>query len=287
MTTMINVQDLRFTYPQGQTEALKGISFTMEREEIVGFLGPSGAGKSTTQKILIGLLKGHTGTAEVLGREVSAWDRSYYEKIGVGFELPNHYLKLTARENLNHFRSLYGGATRDPDELLEMVGLSDAADQRVEQFSKGMKMRLNFVRALVHNPDLIFFDEPTTGLDPVNARKIKDIILRLRDEGKTIFLTTHNMGVADELCDRVAFIVEGQLAVTDSPRNLKIAHGQRQVTVTYGQNGTAVAQDFPLDGLNKNSEFLSLLGREDLQTIHTQEATLENIFIEVTGVALT
>lgn len=286
MTKMINVQNLRYTYPQGQTEALKGIDFVIEQGEIVGFLGPSGAGKSTTQKILIGLLKGHSGTAEVFGRDIASWDRSYYEKIGVGFELPNHYLKLTARENLTHFRNLYSGPTRDPDELLELVGLSDAADQRVEQFSKGMKMRLNFVRAIIHNPDLIFFDEPTTGLDPVNGRKIKDIILRLRDEGKTIFLTTHNMGVADELCDRVAFIVEGQLAVTDSPRNLKIQYGERKVTVAYGENGTAVSQEFPLDNLNQNPAFLSLLARPDLQTIHTQEATLENIFIEVTGVAL-
>ncbi|MEM8863194.1 MAG: ABC transporter ATP-binding protein, partial [Chloroflexota bacterium] len=259
---MIDVHNLTFRY-SGSKEAAKpavdGINFHIDKGEIFGFLGPSGAGKSTTQKLLIGLLKGYEGNATVFGKEVSAWGRDYYEKIGVGFELPNHYLKLTGLENLDHFASLYSGETEDPNKLLEMVGLEDAGNRPVSDYSKGMKVRLNFARALIHKPDLIFFDEPTSGLDPVNARKVKDIVLAQKAAGKTIFLTTHNMGVADELCDRLAFIIDGAIAKIDSPENLKRSFGERKISVTHGQNGSEATAEFPLDGLGNNDGFLKLL----------------------------
>ncbi len=283
---MIEVDTLSFSYPGGQTHAVDEIRFSVAPGEIFGFLGPSGAGKSTTQKILIGLLRGYTGSAAVLGREVAAWGRDFYEEIGVGFELPNHFLKLTGLENLAHFASLYRRPTRDPRELLALVGLEADGRRRVGQYSKGMRMRLNFVRALLHDPPLYFFDEPTAGLDPVNGRKIKDLILGLRAAGRTIFLTTHDMAVADELCDRVAFIVDGCITTIDSPQNLKLAHGRRTVVVRYGENGRRAEREFPLDGLGHDAAFLELIQREHLQTIHTQEATLEEIFIQVTGRSL-
>ena len=222
---MLSVENLSYTYPGG-TEAVRGIDFTIEKGEIFGFLGPSGAGKSTTQKVLIRLLRGFQGQITVLGRPLIEWDDSYYEQVGVAFELPNHYQKLTARENLSLFRTLYSGDTRDPIELLEMVGLKVDADTRLSQFSKGMQMRLNFVRALIHKPDLLFLDEPTTGLDPVNGQKIKEIIRDQKAAGRTIFLTTHDMTVADQICDRVAFIIDGKITLIDSPRNLRLATWQ-------------------------------------------------------------
>ena len=170
---MIKVRELTFTYPGSARPALKQLSFSVERGEILGFLGPSGAGKSTTQKILIGLLKDYQGDVSVFGQDLRSWRSEYYERIGVSFELPNHYLKLTALENLNYFRSLYEGETEDPNNLLDMVGLGDDGALRVSQFSKGMKNRLNFARSLLNKPELVFFDEPTTGLDPVSARRIK------------------------------------------------------------------------------------------------------------------
>lgn len=144
-------------------------------------------------------------------------------------------------------------------------------------------MRLNFVRALLHKPELLFFDEPTSGLDPVNAKIIKDLIQQLKDEGRTIFLTTHNMNVADELCDRVAFIVDGEIKLIDTPKALKVRHGQRRVQIEFGVDGTWQQRDFALDGLGHNNEFIHLLQRDDIQTIHTQETSLERIFIQVTG----
>ena len=280
---MITVKDLIFTYPEATEAALKGLTFSVEPGEIFGFLGPSGAGKSTTQKILINLLKGYQGHISVLGQALKKWKSDYYERVGVSFEAPNHYLKMTALENLNYFRSLYSGPTQDPRTLLEMVNLGQDANQRVGGYSKGMKMRLNFVRALLHNPELIFMDEPTAGLDPVNAKVIKDIIRQKKAEGKTIFLTTHDMTVADQLCDRVAFIVEGEIKLIDVPKTLKITHGRRDVAVEYGCNGHLDRQEFPLADLGYNDHFLELLRRGSIQTIHTQETTLEKVFIDVTG----
>lgn len=283
---MIDVENLTFSYSGSDKRAVNSISFSIEEGEIFGFLGPSGAGKSTTQKILIGLLKNYEGLITILGKDLKSWGASYYEHIGVSFELPNHYQKLTALENLEFFRSLYSGMTENPKKLLEMVGLGDDANTKVSQFSKGMQMRLNFARALLNCPELIFLDEPTTGLDPVNARKIKDIIRDRKQQGCTIFLTTHNMTVADELCDRVAFIVDGSIPLIDSPRTLKIQKGERRVRVEYQTNQHTEQSEFSLEGLGDNEEFLTLLRNQPIETIHTQEATLENIFIQVTGRSL-
>jgi fluoroquinolone transport system ATP-binding protein len=288
---MIDVRNLTFTYPKREAQALKDLNFQVETGEIFGFLGPSGAGKSTTQKILIGLLKRYGGHVTVLGRELSGWNSDYYEQIGVSFELPNHYLKLTARENLDYFRSLYRGQTEDPQYLLELVSLGDDADTLVSQFSKGMRMRLNFIRALLHRPALLFLDEPTSGLDPVNARLMKDIILQKKAEGTTIFLSTHDMTVADELCDRVAFITDGQIQAINSPKAMKLRYGQRKVRVEFSLNGNGHSEaiqcrEFNLDALGQDEGFWQLIRQSHIQTSHSQEPNLERVFIEVTGRSL-
>ncbi len=283
---MIEVRNLTFAYAGTGTPAIRALSFAIAEGEIFGFLGPSGAGKSTTQKILIGLLKDYAGEIQVMGRDLKAWKSDYYERIGVSFEVPNHYTKLTARENLVYFGSLYSQNAQSPASLLGLVGLEEDGDMLVSQYSKGMKNRLNVARALLHDPEVLFLDEPTTGLDPVNARRIKDLIRGQKAAGKTIFLTTHNMTVADELCDRVAFIVDGEIKLVDSPRTLKLQYGRPQVRVEYSADGTLARRDFPLAGLGDNPGFLNLLRTADVQTIHTQEATLEDIFIEVTGRSL-
>lgn len=283
---MINVSNLTFTYTGTDKPAIKDISFSVQPGEIFGFLGPSGAGKSTTQKILFRLLQGFQGSVSVFDRDLREWGYDYFEQVGVSFEMPNHYSKLTARENLRYFGALYQGKVKNPDELLEMVGLLDDADMLVSQYSKGMKNRLSVARSLVNNPKLLFLDEPTAGLDPVNARKVKDLIKAQKDAGKTVFLTTHDMHIADELCDRVAFIVDGKLSVIDSPRELKLRYGKPEVRVEFGLNGKTEQRDFALAGLADNAEFLKLLRDGNVRTLHTQEATLENIFIQMTGRSL-
>lgn len=283
---MIHAESFRFTYPDGGQPAVRDLTFTVERGEIFGFLGPSGAGKSTTQNVLIGLLGGYEGSVNVLGRDLRSWDRSYYRKIGVAFEAPNHYLKLTARENLRLFAGLHGGNTDDPDSLLERVGLLEDRDKRVGEFSKGMRGRLTLARALLHRPELLFLDEPTAGLDPLTARKIRNVIREARAGGATVFLTTHDMVTADELCDRVAFLVQGRIAAVDAPRALRIAHGRRILRVEILRDGARHTREFPLDGLADDSEFAAVLRLGGIETVHTLETTLEDVFIHVTGQAL-
>lgn len=284
---MIDVKDLRFSYHGKKTETIKGMEFSIQEGEVFGFLGPSGAGKSTVQKIIIGILKGYTGQVKVMGKEIRDHRTSYYERIGVGFELPNLYLKFTALENLNFFRSLYSGPTEDPMRLLELVELQEHAHSKVSGFSKGMKMRLNFVRALLNHPKLIFLDEPTSGLDPVNAKRVKDLILKKKEEGNTIFLTTHNMNVAEEICDRVAFVVDGKLSLIDSPRALKLKYGKSSLRVEYRQQQRVEKQEFSMKDIGLNEQFLKLIKEHPIERMHTQEATLQDIFIEVTGRNLT
>jgi len=284
---MIEVKDLHFTYQGNREQTIKGLEFRIKKGEVFGFLGPSGAGKSTTQKILLGILKGYSGSIEVFGRNLKELRSDYYERVGVSFEFPNLYSKLTARENLDFFASLYSGETEDPLKLLTMVGLEDSIDIRVSKFSKGMKMRLNFCRALLNNPEVLFLDEPTAGLDPANARRIKDIIFDLKRQGKTVFVTTHNMNVAEEVCDRIAFIVEGKLSLIDAPASMMMDRSRNIVRVEYGNNGRVGAEEFSLEKLGENSGFINLLKTQTIRTIHSQEADLEDIFIEVTGFSLT
>jgi fluoroquinolone transport system ATP-binding protein len=284
---MIDVHNLRYRYPKTQAETLHGLDFHVDEGEIFGFLGPSGSGKSTTQKILIGLLDGWSGEVTVLGRRPSQSDPEFYEHIGVGFEQPNSYLKLTARENLEFVRELYAGETADPLELLERVGLRERADTRVGEFSKGMKMRLNFCRALLPKPKLLFLDEPTSGQDPGHARTLRELIVELRREhGTTVFLTTHNMSEAAQLCDRVAFIVDGALALIDEPRALTLRHGRRRVAVEWEREGARERAEFDLDGLLDDAQFCALLRRQSIAAIHSLEATLEDVFLAETGRAL-
>lgn len=283
---MIEVKDLSFRYYGGQRDTIDEISFNVDKGEIFGFLGPSGAGKSTTQNILIGLLKDYKGSVKVLGKEMKSIQSEYYESIGVAFEFPNFYSKLTAIENLRFFQSLYQGEKEDLLSLLDSVGLKEHANKRVSSYSKGMKMRLNFCRAIMNKPEVIFLDEPTSGLDPVNAKIIKDIIRAHKAAGKTIFVTTHNMSVAEEICDRVAFIVDGKIILIDSPRALKIKHGEKSVMVEYRSKGEITSKDFKLEGIGNNTGFLNTLKENEIERMHTQEATLEDIFIKVTGRSL-
>ncbi len=284
---MIRVHDLTFAYAGASAPAVQGLDFTVGEGEIFGFLGPSGAGKSTTQNLMIGLLRGWQGDIDVMGRPLQQWGREYYGHIGVSFELPNHYLKLTARENLEFFRAMYDGPTDEPEAVLGLVGLVDDIDKPVAAFSKGMKNRLTLARSLLNQPRLWFLDEPTAGLDPVNAVKVRDLIRERQQQGVTTLLTTHDMLIADAICDRVAFIVDGRLAECDAPDALKRRYGKREVVVAHGDEADPTRARFPMEGIGGNAEFLRILKEEPLVSLHSQETTLEDVFVQVTGKALT
>ena len=277
---MIQVSNLTFSYTK--KSFIRDMSFSVSEGEIFGFLGPSGAGKSTLQKILLGMLPGYQGSAIVNGTECKEHKSDFYESIGVDFEFSTMYEKLSAKENLLFFSSLYRRQTRSIEELLRMVVLENDADKRVSDYSKGMKSRLNFIKSLVHDPKLLFLDEPTSGLDPTNSRLMKDIILEEKNRGKTILLTTHNMQDAAELCDRVAFIVGGQIFALDSPHNLIISKGAAKVSYTWSDNGEQTGS-CSLDRLSEDKQLNKLIAENRLLSIHSSEPTLNDIFMEITG----
>ncbi len=277
---MIQVKNLSFSYTK--QPFISDMSFSVSSGEIFGFLGPSGAGKSTLQKVLIGMLTTYQGSAIVNGVECKERTKNFYENIGVDFEFSTMYEKLTAKENLQFFSSLYEKKPRPMGELLEKVGLGHDADKRVSDYSKGMKARLNFIKALLHDPLLLCLDEPTSGLDPTNSRMMKDMILEEKARGKTILLTTHNMQDAAELCDRVAFIVGGKICALDSPHNLIMSKGAATVTYTWMENEERRAS-CPLNCLSADEQLKKLIAENRLQSIHSSEPTLNDIFMDITG----
>jgi len=279
----IEVAGLRVRYRGALTDAVAGIDFSVATGEVFGFLGPNGAGKSTTQRALTGQQRDFSGSVTVLGRPVRDWGRGLYQRIGVGFELPAYFPKLTGRENLGAFAALYDGPIEPVEETLAAVGLADAADRRAAEYSKGMKMRLNLARAILHRPAMLFLDEPTSGLDPVSAGDVRAIIQAQAAAGRTVFLTTHDMVTADELCDRVAFLHQGRLAAVDTPRRLKLAHGRCAVAVEYARNGHVHRAEFDAPD---DPALLALMASGTVQTVHSREASLADVFVAVAGARL-
>ncbi len=213
----------------GQLRALDGISFAVEAGEIFGFLGPNGAGKTTTIRILTGQLRPTSGMAMVMGYDVVTERQALKPMIGVVFEAQNLYQRLSARDNLNFTASLYGVPKSRVMEALDQVGLRERANDSLKKYSNGMKQRLLIARALLHRPKVLFLDEPTLGLDPNVAREIRAFIRSLAEQGVTVFLTTHYMEEADQLCDRVAILDHGRIVALDTPLNLKAKYGDNSM----------------------------------------------------------
>ncbi|NPC40916.1 ABC transporter ATP-binding protein [Nocardioides sp. zg-1230] len=222
-------------------EAVKGVSFEIAPGELFGLLGPNGAGKTTTIKMLITLLIPTSGTASVLGRDVVEDVREVRRSIGYVFGGDRGlYERLSGLDNLRYFSELYGVSPREQKarigELLELVGLTGREGEKVEGYSRGMRQRLHIARGLLHDPDVIFLDEPSIGIDPVGARELRATVAGLREQGKTVLLTTHYMFEADELCDRIAVIRSGEIVAEGTPGALKglVSAGRVMEVETYG-----------------------------------------------------
>ena len=278
---MIEVKNLTFSYGKDK-QALHGLDFTVEDGEIFGFLGPNGSGKSTTQKILTGILKGHGGKVSLFGQDISAaHGQEFFQKIGVLFEFPYLYANLSAVDNLNYFASFYHKEQRrDIGELLDALEFKpDFLKKPVSSYSKGMRQRVSMARALVSNPRLLFLDEPTSGLDPSGAVLFRKIIEQERKKGTTVFVTTHNMVDADLLCDRVAFISNGNLVALDTPNLLKEKNSNHRVVIDYLYQGQRETKTIEAPELEAGIPF----AHDEIISIHSQEPTLEDMFIQYTG----
>jgi ABC-2 type transport system ATP-binding protein len=274
----IEVENL--TREFNRVRAVDNISFTVEAGEIFGFLGHNGAGKTTTIRMLSGQLQPTSGTGRVAGCDIVSEQQRLRPLIGVVSEHQNLYERMSGRENLEFAVRLYAQDPQRIDAVLKQVDLLDRAGDKVQNYSNGMKQRLLIARAILHGPQIVFLDEPTRGLDPIVGRELRRLIVDMSKHGVTIFLTTHYMEEADQLCDRVAFLSEGRIVALDSPGNLKTAHGQQQVNVTLA-NGECVS--IALDGEAAGRELAQLISNAQVKTLHSAEATLEDVFIQLAG----
>ena len=278
---MIRVENLVKLY--GQKRAVDDITFDVGAGEIFGLLGHNGAGKTTTIRMLTGRTRPTSGRASIAGHDVVSDLTAVKPIINLVFEDQNLYDRMSGRENLTFFADLYDMPRSRVDELLEAVNLVDAAKQKVKSYSTGMKQRLLIARSLINEPRLLFLDEPTRGLDPTSARDIRQIVSDLSDRGTTVFLTTHYMDEADELCDRVAFLSQGKIVALDAPRELKLRYGQRTATVLLD---TRDEHNLALDDPNDAAQLEAWMRDGRVLTIHSQEGTLEDVFIALAGRSL-
>jgi len=273
----------RLSKHYGDLRAVDDVSFSVAEGEILGLLGHNGAGKTTTIRMLTGRARPTSGRAVIAGRDVVRERERVKPLINLVFEEQNLYERQTGRENLQLFAKLYGAPPARVAELLERVGLTDAASRRVRTYSSGMKQRLLIARALVNDPQVLFLDEPTKGLDPSSALEVRSIIRDHARGGATIFLTTHYMEEADELCDRVAFLAAGAVVALDTPRELKLRFGERTATVLLRDRSE---HEIHLDDGDDAARLAAWMAAGDVLTVHSNEGTLEDVFVDLAGRAL-
>jgi ABC-2 type transport system ATP-binding protein len=291
-----------------EVEAVRGVSFEIEEGELFGLLGPNGAGKTTTIKMLITLLIPTSGQAKVLGRDVV--DDAHWVRQRIGYVFGGDrglYERLSALDNLRYFAELYGVEPRTQrtriHELLELVGLEGREKERVEGYSRGMRQRLHIARGLLHDPPVLFLDEPTIGVDPVGARELRSTIGGLKEAGKTVLLTTHYMFEADALCDRIAVVAKGKIVAEGTPRDLKqqVAEGVVVEIEVYGIEEHRIDAIRALEGVTSvavedrdqaqvvvvqaaaetepTHEVLARLDGVSLGRVTTREPTLEDAYV--------
>jgi ABC-2 type transport system ATP-binding protein len=292
----ITVSDLRKSY--GDVVAVDGVSFEVSDGEFFGILGPNGAGKTTTLEIIEGLRKPDSGDVTVLGQR--PWPRNdvLLPRIGVQLQASSFFERLTAREQIHTFASLYGVPGKQADDMLETVGLTGQAGQRTEKLSGGQKQRLSIACSLVHDPELLFLDEPTGALDPQARRNLWDLLRQISSSGRTVVLTTHHMDEAESLCDRVAIMDHGKILKAGPPAALVRELDQPlRISVESGLISSARASDLAGpdatvadDGVSLSiatsdpSHVLAGLARaEALADLRVSGATLEDVFLSLTG----
>ncbi len=275
---MIAVNGLAKHY--GDIKAVDGISFSVARGEIFSLLGHNGAGKTTTIRMLTCRIKPSSGSAEVAGFSCITRADRIKPLINLVSQDQNLYERMSGRDNLAFFAQLYGAPKGRANELMELVGMTEVARRKVKTYSGGMKQRLLIARALVNQPEVLFLDEPTAGLDPASAKEVRTLIKDLSRNGTTVFLTTHYMEEADELSDRVAFLTQGKIVALDTPRELKLRYGQRTASVLLKDRSEAT---IALGSAEDGARMEAWMRDGKVLTVHSQEGTLEDVFIALAG----
>ena len=309
MLLAVEAKNLKKTFKtkQGNVEAVRDVSFKVNKGEIFGILGPNGAGKSTTILMLTTLLRITSGTAKINDLDVVKNDSEVRNKIGIALQDTGIDNLLTARELFYTTARLWGlskSKSKDrTEEMLNLVGLTEAADRRVKTYSGGMKRRLDLGLSLVHKPEVLFLDEPTTGLDPGSRRVLWDELKKLRDEGVTIILTTQYLEEADELANRISIIDEGLVVAEGTPDELKSSIGGDVITLTFRSNDDAIKAQTIIEnsdiednqirvtvenGAEKIPNLLNQLVSKDInvQSVSANKPSLDDVFLKVTGYRL-
>ncbi len=279
---MITCTNLKKSF--GDKQVLKGINLSVAKGSIVGLLGPSGAGKTTIIKILTGQLSYDSGSVRVFDKEASKLTGEDKKKFGIMMDRFGLYDRLTCGDNLKIFADIYGVGHGSIKQTLRNVGLEDAYKKSVANLSKGMRARLQLARVFMHSPEIIFLDEPTAGLDPQSMRAIHRIILKKKQEGCTIFLTTHNMEEAHKLCDNIFLLNEGKIVEQGKPDDICRRYNIKKKIKLHLVNG----EDMECNQEDKETadRIFRLLINNQITTIHSTEPTLETVFLELTGKTL-
>ncbi|WP_461611617.1 ABC transporter ATP-binding protein [Cytobacillus kochii] len=278
MENVIEVRDLEKSF-QNQL-ALKKVSFQVRKGETIGFLGPSGSGKTTTIKILTAQLHATAGEVKVFGEPIAKLkDPIYMKRIGILTDNSGLYERLSIYDNLALYCDLYEVDKKRINEVLTTVNLIEESKKIVQKLSKGMKQRVTLARAMLHKPDLLFLDEPTSALDPVNTMHIHQGLKKLNEEGTTIFLTTHDMQEAETICDRVAFLHNGEISLIDTPENIKTQQSTSSISLLLRNNRKVVVQKDEAGA----KEIYNYIKDGEIVTIHSDEPTLGDVFVKLTG----
>ncbi|PAE15520.1 bacitracin ABC transporter ATP-binding protein [Virgibacillus sp. 7505] len=263
----------------GQQRALQQVSFNVKKGEVFGFLGPSGSGKTTTVKILTGQLMQTAGEVYILGKPAAKMKDADLGRIGILTDNSGLYERMTVQQNLDFYAKLYSAAAGRVEEVLQLVGLAEDKKKPVKKLSKGMKQRVLLARAVLHKPEVLFLDEPTSALDPGNVQKMHELLMDLNREGTTIFLTTHNMEEAAQLCDRVAFLHEGRIREMDAPNQLQRKYAKNTIHLEL-KDGRSETIENDKAGAEQLYRYMQA---EEVLAVHSDQPTLGDIFIEVTG----
>lgn len=275
----IDVRDLSKYY--GAVHAVDGISFAVQRGEIFGLLGHNGAGKTTAIRMMTGRTLPTSGSVHVAGYDVATQLDQVKPLINLVFEDQNLYERMSGYDNLSFFASLYGAPKERVAALLDRVALdAEARKRKVKTYSSGMKQRLLIARALINQPQILFLDEPTRGLDPSSARELRQIVREMSQGGTTIVLCTHYMEEADELCDRVAFLASGKIVALDTPTELKLRYGTPSARILLADRSEIVVD---LASPEDARTVEQLMASGEVLTIHSQEGTLEDVFVNLAG----
>jgi ABC-2 type transport system ATP-binding protein len=275
----IEVTDLHKAY--GPVEAVRGLSFEVERGEVFGLLGPNGAGKTTTVEILEGYRRRSAGDVRVLGHDPASRDRDLQQRVGIVLQSSGFYPRVTVREAVQHFGKAYH-RPRDADETIQLVGLSEKADARTRELSGGQRRRLDLALALVGDPELVFLDEPTTGFDPAARRTAWGVVRALKELGKTVLLTTHYLDEAQELADRVAIVKEGRIVAEGPPDQLGPSSSRYRISYLSDGNRVELQTDDPTELLHRLTRDAISRG-ERLEGLEVTRPTLEEVYLELTA----